>query len=142
MNLTVLLRPPLVWLVVAEALLISLLGLVTWHVWQQRVAPIATAVAPLVPVPAPPRGASRPGAASAGAPVATPPVAPGQPHAGPTPGLRTDPDFLSREMDELNQVEATFEYLEWRVTSAIATGIQRYVTGVILPSIDRAERGR
>ncbi len=45
-------------------------------------------------------------------------------------------------MGELNQVEATFEALEWRVTSAVVDAIQRYVDGVVLPSIDRSERSR
>jgi hypothetical protein len=136
MNLSTFVRPPLVWLLVAESLLIAALGLVTWQVWQHRVAPVATAVMPRAPAPPPGTARGRVPAAPTQAPVA------GAPHPAPTPGLRTDGAFLSRELVELNQVEATFEKLEWRVTSAIADGMQRYVDGVVLPSIDRAERSR
>jgi len=138
MNLTALVRPPMVWLVVAEALLIAVLGLVTWHVWQQRIAPIGAAVAPLVPAPL--AGPATPRARLPASPAAAPGT--GAPQAGPTPGVRTDADFLSRELTELNQVEATFENLEWRLTSAVVNAIQGYVNGVVLPSIDRAEHGR
>jgi hypothetical protein len=138
MNLTALLRPPLVWIALVEAMLIGILGLVAWHVWQQRVAPVAAAVAPLVSAPRPDPGAARPALPD---PSSAPPGE-GAPRPGPTPGVRTDASFLSRELAELNQVEATFENLEWRVTSAIADAIQRYVTGVVLPSIDRTERGQ
>jgi hypothetical protein len=133
MNLPTLFRPPLVWLVVAEAALVAVLCVVTWQVWQQRVAPVAAALAPPVSAP-PPRAQVR-----ASPPLSPPPAVP---RAGPTPGIRTDPDFLAREMAELNRVEATFEDLEWRVTSAFADAIQRYVTAVVLPSIERSERGR
>jgi hypothetical protein len=71
--------------------------------------------------------------------VSTPPATP---RPGPTPGLRTDSSFLSRELGELNQVEQTFEDVEWRVTKAIVDGIRRYIEGVVLPTIERAESGR
>ena len=55
--------------------------------------------------------------------------------------MRTDSAFVSRQMSELNRVEATFEDLEWRMTKALADGIQSYVERVVLPSIDRSEHG-
>jgi hypothetical protein len=71
--------------------------------------------------------------------MSTPPPTP---RPGPTPALRTDSSFLSRELGELNQVEQTFEDLEWRVTKAIVDGIRRYIEGVVLPTIERSESGR
>ena len=142
MNPTALLRPPLVFLVVAEALLVALLGAVTWHVWQDRFgpgpAPAAVSAVPAAPPPAAvPRRSGLP--VSPSPPVSTPPPTP---RPGPTPALRTDSSFLSRELGELNQVEQTFEDLEWRVTKAIVDGIQRYIEGVVLPTIERGESGR
>lgn len=141
MNPSTLLRPPLVFLVLAEALLLAVLGAAAWHVWQGRFGPGPAAVA-VVPAPAPlPVITSRTpaDAATPSPPVSTPPPTP---RPGPTPGLRTDSSFLSRELVELNQVEQTFEDLEWRVTKAIVDGIQRYIDGVVLPTIERSESGR
>lgn len=143
MNLATLIRPPLVWFAAAETALIATLGVITWHVWMDRVAPAATAsgrqaaAGPPPAQPAPPRGL-RPGPPVQAAPPAPPSAVP---TAGPVPGIRTDADFLSRQLSELNRVEATFEDLEWRVTKAVADAIQRYIQGVVLPSIDRSERG-
>ncbi len=138
MTLTTLLRPPLVWLVLVEAALIAALGAVTWHVWQQRIAPAPAVVAEPAP-PHPAATSKRPGPIAA-SPGASP--SPAAPSVGPTPGIRTDAAFLSREMAELNRVEAAFEDLEWRVTKAVADGIQRYIEGVVLPSIDHGQGSR
>jgi hypothetical protein len=137
-----LLRPPVVWFAAAEAILIAILAVLTWHVWIVRTTAAASspgapggqvAGAPAAPTPAP-RGASR-------GPVATPPVRAPSPAIGPTPGIRTDADFLSRQLSELNRIEATFQDAEWRVTRAVVDAIQRYLEGVVLPSIERSERG-
>jgi hypothetical protein len=145
MNPTTLLRPPLVFLVLAEAALVAILGAVTWHVWQDRFGPGSAAVAaqPAGPLPAtrpPATTTRRPGLPASPSPLAS--HLPPTPQAGPTPGTRTDASFLSREMAELNRVEQTFEDLEWRVTKAVADGIERYLEGVVLPSIERGESGR
>jgi hypothetical protein len=136
MSFTALLRPPMVWLVVAEVLLMVVLGSVAWHVWQQRIAPLGAVVSgPIASAPAPrPRPSGPFGTPSA-------PPAGAVPHPGPMPGLRTDADFLARQMAELNRVEVTFADLEWRVSSAIVDGIQHYLATVVLPSIERAEKG-
>ncbi len=139
MTLTTLLRPPLVWLVLVEAALIAALGAVTWHVWQERIAPGGPAAVAVPATLAPAATSKRPGPIAA-SPQATP--SPAAPSVGPTPGIRTDATFLSREMAELNRVEATFEDLEWRVTKAVADGIQRYIEGVVLPTIDRSQGNR
>jgi hypothetical protein len=143
MNPIALLRPPIVFLVMAEAALVAILGAVTWHVWQDRFAapgPAAVAALPATPPPAPTsRRGGLPALSSPSPPVSTPPPTS---RPGPAPGLRTDSDFLSREMAELNRVELTFEDLEWRATKAVVDGIQRYLDGVVLPSIERSGSGR
>jgi hypothetical protein len=139
MSFTAFLRPPLVWLVTAEAVLVAILGGVAWHAWQQHspAGPAAAGAIPHAAAPAPaPAGPAPPGAAPAPQPSAPPP------QAGPTPGIRTDQEFLSRQLTELNRVEATFADLEWRVTRAVVDAIQRYLDGVVLPSIERSEGGR
>lgn len=141
MNPSTLFRPPIVFVVMAEAALVAVLGAVTWHVWQDRFGsappPAAVASGPVAPRPFTSR---LPGLPASPSPPPTLPVP--TPAAGPTPGIRTDQSFLSRELGELNRVEQTFEDLEWRVTKAVVDGIQRYLEGVVLPSIERSESGR
>jgi hypothetical protein len=131
MNLLLIFRPPLLWLVVAETTLVLATGLIAWHTWQSRQVSIPPVVARFPGTAQP----SQPGATTPAPRDATPlPVA--------TPGLATDPAFLSRQLTDLNRVEASFEALEWRVTRAIADAVQAYADHVVLPSIDRAEGGR
>jgi hypothetical protein len=138
MSFTAFFRPPLVWLVSAELVLVAVLGAIAWHVWQERSPAAGPAAAGVPRVSAPPlRPTTRPRPQPS-----APPVPGATPRAGPTPGIRTDPDFLSRQLVELNRIETTFEDLEWRVTRAVVDAIQRYVEGVVLPSIERSERGR
>lgn len=125
-------RPPMVWLTLAEAVLVVLLAFLVWHVWQTRFGPAPPVAAlPTLSTPADPDALPAPPSL---------PAAP-SPQVGPTPGLRTDREFLTRQMVELNRVEATFEELEWRVSETLVSAIQRYLEGVVLPSIERSERG-
>lgn len=142
MNPASLVRPPLVFVVMAEAALVAGLGAVSWHVWQDRFGPGPAAVTSQPAVPRPTAGAHRPIAVPASPTPVPVPAAPATPQPGPTPGLRTDPPFVSRMLFELNEVEQTFEDIEWRVTKAIVDGIQRYVEGVIVPTIERSESRR
>lgn len=139
MNFLILFRPPLVWLVALETVLVLATGVVVWHVWQGGQAPAQSVLAPpeLVPGSSP-----QPGIAQPLRPPLQPSTAPslGPSRPGPTPGIRTDPEFLSRQMNELNRVEATFEDLEWRATKAVVDAIQFYVKRVVLPSIERTEQ--
>jgi hypothetical protein len=144
MNLIALVRPPFVWLLVAEVVLLGIVGSVGWHVWQQRVAPIGVALAPPASSPRPaatPAARGRPPLTTARSP-SPPPVASAGPMPGPTPGIRTDAQFLSRQMVELNRVESALVDLEWRVTSAVVGAIQSYVARVVLPAVETAERGQ
>ncbi|TMC04601.1 MAG: hypothetical protein E6J41_24360 [Chloroflexi bacterium] len=137
MNPSSLVRPPLVFVVMAEAVLVTGLGAVSWHVWQDRFGAAQAAVS--APPPAAPGTSRLP--ASAQPPSSPPSAAPATPAVGPTPGIRTDASFLSRMLVELNRVEQVFEDLEWRVTKAIVDGIQQYLEGVVMPSIERSEPG-
>ncbi len=138
MNIVLLFRPPLAWLLVAETLLVGAIGALAWHSWQGRHAPAAVAAAP---GPAATAGAPALDRDRQAGPEPTPSTgaADPSPRAGLPPGLRTDPEFLSGQLAELNRVESTFEKLEWRATSAIVDAIQHYVERVVLPSIERTE---
>ena len=133
MSVADLFRPPLCWLALAELLIVGVLVAVLWHAWEARQPPPSVAAAPpraLVP------GSGR-------RPSAPPTVLPTNlaPPAGPTPGIRTDADFLARQMNELNRVEGAFAEVEWRATRATADAIQHYLDHVVLPAVERAERG-
>jgi hypothetical protein len=136
MNLPLLLRSWTTWLVAAEVLIVACLGVAGW-----RLA-ISRQVTSQAAAPGPPGPVARRPPTSRPALLPTPrtsatsvPTA-----AAPTPPSPTDPIFLGREMDDLNRVEAAFEKVEWRVTSAVAGAIESYLEHVVLPSIERSER--
>ena len=146
MHYRLLFRPPLVYVTITECVLIAAIIALTLHIWHSRqpgnASPGQAAVAAQAG-PAATSTSSRAGRSSGTAPTTPipspfPAPGPGSPQAGPTPGTRTDSAFVSRQMNELNRVEATFEDLEWRMTKAIADGIEHYVEHVVLPSIDRS----
>lgn len=136
MHYRLLFRPPLLWVTIAECILLAAAVALAWHIWQGRHPSVASPSHAAVAAPV-----SQPPASSSPAPPPTtaPPPAGGAPQAGPTPGTRTDAAFLSRQMTELNRVEAAFENLEWRMTKALADAIQNYVERVVLPPIERSE---
>src|SRR5215470_4403315 len=104
---TALFRPPLVWFAAAEAALMAVLCVLTWHVWVERTAPPAVPAGPVAAAPPGSVPAPAPGLGPFG-PVSTPSARAPDPQVGPTPGIRTDAEFLSRQLSELNRVEATF----------------------------------
>ena len=149
MHYRLLFRPPLVYVTIAECILVGAILALSWHLWNGRqpstASPSQAAVSrhagrPATATSSQPSRLPAPAGPSA-TPSSPPPPAAGAPQAGPTPGTRTDSAFVSRQMSELNRVEATFEDLEWRMTKALADGIQSYVERVVLPSIDRSEHG-
>jgi hypothetical protein len=120
-------------MILAECAVVATLVVVAWHL-------VATASVPDFPVPldvAPPAEAG-----DAGGPV--PAVATAPPEAAPTllPGLNVDPSFWRVRLAELNDGEAEFERLEWRLVHSAMDAAHRYVESVVLPSIARAERPR
>lgn len=144
MHYRLLFRPPLVWVTIAECILVAAIAALSWHVWQSRhpSAPSATHVAAAPPVSRPSASGQALGDAQLRPPVSPTPAAAGAgPRTGPTPGTRTDPAFLSRQMVELNRVEATLEDLEWRMTKALVDGMQYYIEHVVVPGIERSEQG-
>ena len=59
-------------------------------------------------------------------------------HTQPAP---FDPAFWRDRLLALNQAEAQFEALEWRIIHSAMDTVQRYVDSVVIPAIERAEKG-
>ena len=124
--------------VLAELLIVGTLGVVAWRTWDSRSSPPAAAAPYRPPLPGAGRQhqQSRTPAEASALPTAAAPT------AGPTPGIRTDADFLSRQMGELNRVESAFADVEWRATKATADAIQYYLERVVrtFPGSKHAEQ--
>jgi hypothetical protein len=126
-----LLRKPLVWMILAECAVVTILILVAWH-W--IAAGFAAAAGPTA--------ISAPAAAPDASPATSPPVAPKPPKlARQLPGLNVDTDFWRTMLAGLNRDQAAFEVLEWRIVHSAMDAIQRYTESVVLPSVEQAERG-
>lgn len=140
MSLTRFLRPPLVWLVLIEAGLVAAIAVTGWHAWQARLAAPQVVLAPAAPRS---RAGLPPALGARRSPPPAPPVAlPTLPAAGPTPGVRTDPQFVSQQASELNKTESSFEDLQWRTTSSLVNAIRYYLDHVVLPAVERSEQSR
>lgn len=143
MHYRLLFRPPLVWVMIADCILVAATVVLTLHVWQGR-HPSAQAAAQVAA--APPISHPSASGLAAGNGQLRPPVSPSPapagpaPSTGPLPGTRTDPAFLSRQMVELNRAEAMLADLEWRMTKALVDGMQYYIEHVVLPGIERSEQ--
>ena len=106
-----------------------------WHVWQSRQPATSRAAGP-PPAASPVRAAQR---SPQGLPV-VPGLSP-PPRSGPTPGIRTDPDFLLRQMRDLNHDQSALERAEWHAVKAAIDAVRSYLQNVVLPAVERAERG-
>lgn len=145
MHYRLLFRPPLVWITIAECILVAAIVVLTLHVWQGR---HPSAQAPAQVAAAPPISHPSASGLAGGDRQLRPPVSPSPAPApagpargtGPPPGTRTDPAFLSRQMVELNRAEAALADLEWRMTKALVDGMQSYIERVVLPGIERSEQ--
>jgi len=125
-------RQPIAWMVAAEIVVVAALAGVAWH----ELAGAANAAAPLIlPATASPEDTSAP---DVPADALAPPVA----TSGPLlPGLNVDPAFWRDRLTGLNGAEAQFEALEWRIIHSAMDTVRRYVDTVVVPSVERAEKG-
>lgn len=127
-----LLRKPLTWMVAAEVVVVMALIGVSWHLLASMSGSGSPAL--LVPTSSP----SSDVAASVPPDALAPPV----PSAIPLlPGLNVDPAFWRQRLAALNEAEAEFEALEWRLVHSALDSMQRYLETVVLPSVQRAESG-
>jgi len=124
-----LLRKPLTWMVLAECLVVAALFMLAWHL-------LAGGPAPELSLPP---ATSPPPQADAAGPVASRVTVSPRPRPL-LPGLNVDATFWRIRLAELNQGEAEFERLEWRLVHAATDAAHRYIESVVIPSIARAER--
>ena len=126
-----LLRKPLTWMVIGECAVVAALFILAWHL-------IAGVPATDFSLP-PPVASPLPQAGDASGPVASRVKSPPKQRQL-LPGLNVDAGFWRIRLAELNQGQAEFEMLEWRLVHSAMDAAHRYVESVVLPSIARAER--
>jgi hypothetical protein len=135
MHLTRVLKKPLTVILALETVLVAGLGAAAWGVWHSRQQAPQAASTPSVAVPR--QTGQRPLPASPGPP--SPPASPAPP--GPTPGFRTDAGFLARQLGDVNRDQAALENVEWRLVKTAMQGMKGYIEKVVVPAVERAERG-
>lgn len=124
-----LIRSPLTWLVVAEFVVVGALLVVAWNVIGAGRGPALASPSLSVP----------PGTSDT-SPLPDLPET-GRPGLhGPLPGLNLDSAFWRQRLRQLNQDQALFVQLEWRVIHAAMEALHRYLETVVLPAIQQAER--
>jgi hypothetical protein len=138
MNLRRVLRKPFTVLLALETLLVAGLGAVAWEVWHSRQEPPRSASTPSVALPR--QTGQRPPPASPG-PSTPPTPGPSPGAAGPAPGYRSDAGFLARQLRDVNRDQAALENVEWRLVKAAMQGMKGYIEKVVVPAMERAERG-
>ncbi len=124
-------RAPLTWMVIAEFAVVAALAVFAWNAVARAAHP-----APALTVPQ-----SDPTTTDA---AASPlPDLPGgtRPSPGPGPGLNLDSSFWRQRLAQLNGEQVYFEQLEWRVVHTALDAAERYIHDVVVPSVQRAERG-
>ncbi|HYL08908.1 MAG TPA: hypothetical protein VEU76_10180 [Candidatus Udaeobacter sp.] len=125
-----LLRTPLTWLVIAEFIVVGVLIVLAWHAVQGAVRPVLAS--PVLQAPD----------TSTPSDSALPDLQPiGKAAPGPLPGLNLDSAFWRERLAQLNQDQVFFEQLEWTIVHSAVDAMQRYVQAVVVPAIQRAERG-
>jgi hypothetical protein len=126
-------RKPLLWMVLAECVVVAALVIVAWHLVAN---PAVQAPGPgLIAQPSESgdaRGQPSPG-------LGINPKLRGLP---PRPGLNVEAGFWRLRLAELNRGQAAFEALEWRLVHSAMDAARRYIRSVVLPSIVQAERRR
>jgi hypothetical protein len=127
-----LVRAPLTWMIVAEAVVVGTLLLVAWHVVAGVTAPGPAAPRTFPALEASPADTSLP---AAGAPSSGPKT------HGPPPGLNVGIAFWRLRLAGLNRDQAEFEAMEWRVTRAVMEAARDYLETVVLPAVRHAEGG-
>lgn len=126
-----LLRKPLTWMVLAEVCVLAALFGVTLHV---LAGARHDSLPPLI------LPAATPAQDSSVADISPDVLSPPTP-SGPEllPGLNVDPAFWRARLAGLNEAEAQFEALEWRIVHSALDTVERYIDTVVVPAVERAE---
>ncbi len=128
-----LLRKPLTWIVIAECVVVATLLVVAWSA-------VATSLARRA-VGEPVQAAEAPaGATITPLPDVAKVIKPAPRQL--LPGLNLDSVFWRARLSQLNREQVILEQIEWRLVHNAMDVVHRYLETVVLPSINRAERGR
>jgi hypothetical protein len=124
------LRTPITWLVMAELIVVGALVVLAWDALAGAIRPVLASPALQPPDSSSPADTPLPDlAASTKAP------------AGPLPGLNVDSAFWRGRLAQLNQDQVYLERLEWQIVHSAVGAMERYVEAVVVPAVQRAERG-
>jgi hypothetical protein len=124
-----LLRSPLTWLVSAEVVVVGLLIFMAWGVVQGAAKSVV--ISPSLQLP----GVTDDGTAD----LPEFPLQESPADNGPLPGLNLSSRFWRDRMVELNRDETLLASLEWRLVHGAMDAVRRYMDGVVLPAVRRAE---
>jgi len=124
-----LLRSPLTWLVSAEVVVVGLLIVMAWGVVQGAARSVVISPSLQVPGVSEDRTADLPEFPLQDSPA----------DKGPLPGLNLGSRFWRDRMVELNRDQVLLASLEWRLVHGAMDAVKRYVDGVVLPAVRRAE---
>ncbi len=124
-------RKPLIWLVLAEALVVTALVGFAWYVYSAPGGP-----PPILPTIARPLVQPSPHSPSGVQPVPKPKPSPSPGRSIPAPGL------LPPELAGLNRDQADWERAESGIVAALMSAARRYLEAVVLPAVERAESPR
>ncbi len=125
-------KQPVAWMIAAEVVVVAALAGVAWH----ELAAAGGSAPPLIlPATSSPQDTSAP---DVPADALAPPASTSAPLL---PGLNVDPEFWRQHLIGLNAAEAQFEALEWRIIHSAMDTVRRYVDTVVVPSVERAEKG-
>ncbi len=127
-----LIRTPLTWLVIAEFLVVGVLIVLAWQLVAGAVRPAAAAASSIA--------SAADTSSAADSPLPDLPAIT-KPQAGPAPGLNLDSAFWRGRLAQLNEDQVFFERLEWQVVHTAIASMERYIQVVVVPAIERAERG-
>jgi len=125
-------KQPITWMVLGEVVVVAALVAVSWHVLAGGLHTVGSVTSPATVAPedtAPPDESIS---------VVNPPSPSAAP---PLPGLNVDPAFWRLRLAALNDAEVQVEALEWRIVRSAMDTIHRYLETVVLPAVERAERG-
>ncbi|TAN31523.1 hypothetical protein EPN29_12760 [bacterium] len=130
-------RKPLTWMVLGECAVVAALILAAWNVIAAATQPVAAALAAQNP-----SRDSVAGASAEGGSTPAPGLSTHRPPArSPLPGLNLDRAFWRIRLGQLNRDQVDFEQLEWGIVHSAMDAARRYLETVVLPSVERAERG-
>jgi hypothetical protein len=123
------LRSPLTWLVSAEVVVVGLLIFMAWGVVHGAAKSVVISPSLSIPGLADDSTADLPELPLQDAPAGK----------GPLPGLNQSTRFWRDRMVELNRDQALLASFEWRLVHGAMDTVRRYVDGVVLPAVRRAE---